>query len=805
MKLRVKLVIICLIISLVPLFFVALLGYNNVRGALLLRNKNFLRLVLDNKIANIKDELNVFQEKILVKDNFLVRSSLAIISKSADKIDESEHAKAVNYLEAEFRGLVTRHEKISDIIFVDPAGVVVYDFNKKITEKSIDKIFYGFGKLAFENGKNKIYSSDLYPDVDGSGNFLVSGPVYSLNNVFLGVLMLDIDASSLLGTIKGDYRIYNSLETIVVRLISSAAKNTDQEYIYNQNGDTAMFLNPLRFDDQAAFNRTVLLDDHNNSIWLAIAGKPGYGSDIDYRGKKVFLAWDYLPETNWGILVKIDESEILSSLHTFSVQMIFFGLICAFAIFLLAWLIALLVYAPFSELIKAAEEIGNGVFDVSFDKKNISAKDEFGIVSRTFLKTSEKLKNLFTGLNKDIVNKTLEVNEKNKYLDQQKRALISLLEDVELEKSKAEGLVSDLEKFRLAMENSSDQIVITDSEGIVLFGNKMVEEITGYKLDEIIGKKAGVLWRSPMPMEYYKKFWDTIKNKKKIFIGEIENRRKNGEEYTAAINVSPVLDKKGEVVYFVGVERDITKEKQIDRAKTEFVSLISHQLRTPLTAISLFSEMLVDKDLGELNTEQLEYIQNIRTSNQRMILLVNSILNVSRLDMGTFIVEPKDTDVAALAQSVINEQTLIMAEKNLKFSQSIDKEIPIIKTDPDQLRMVFQNLLSNAVNYTPKDKSIEFNMAFDKLNKKIFIEVKDSGIGIPKNQQSEIFGKLFRANNARLFYTNGNGLGLYIIKTILEQLGGSIRFESEENVGTTFFVSLSTAPVAKKSGKVKLS
>ena len=788
MKLKIKFVAICLAVSMIPLFLVILVSRANTQEILLNKSRNFLSVLLDNKIGAIKTIFNEARETIFIKDDYLVRSNLALLVSGNSKIDANSRDKAVGDLDISFRRLAARHDEIGNIIFVAPSGNINYDLNRKISDKAIAKNFSGFGSLAFTNGQDKIYNTDLYPSGDGSA-FLVSAPLYDNNDVFLGVLMIEINALNSF-SINSDYAAYNTLETIITK----------------QASDTAIVLNSLRFDSAAAFTREISLNSTSNkSVLAAASGNSGYGSDIDYRGQKVLAAWSYIPENNWGVVVKVDESEIFLLYQNFFNQILYLALFCALIIFFGTWGIALLVYAPIPDMIEALEKIGGGVFDIKFNKRTVLAKDELGILARVFLKTSEKLKELYSSLNNRIEAKSVELEARDSDLDNQKKALISLLEDVESEKSKAEGLANDLEKFRLAVENSSDYIIITDPDGIVIYGNKMVEKITGYSLSEIVGTDVAKLWLLPLQPGLYQKIWTTIKDEKAIFSGELRNKRKNGEEYDVVISVSPVFDRDGKIIYFAWVERDVTKEKQVDRAKSEFVSLISHQLRTPLTAINLFTEMLIDKQLGELNEEQTEYIKNISQSNQRMVVLVNSILNVSRLEMGTFIIEPKDTDVAELAQTVIDEQKIIMAEKKIKFKQLIDKKIPTIKTDPNHLRMVFQNLLSNATNYTPNGKNIELDITFDKVDDKILIAVKDEGIGIPKNQQSEIFSKLFRANNAQLFFTDGNGLGLYIVKTVVEQLGGKIWFESEENVGTSFFVSLSTAPVAEKAGTAKLS
>ncbi len=349
----------------------------------------------------------------------------------------------------------------------------------------------------------------------------------------------------------------------------------------------------------------------------------------------------------------------------------------------------------------------------------------------------------------------------------------------------------------LALDNVSDHVIITDLDGYILYVNKAAEKLTGYSKKEMIGNRPS-LWGNQMPKEFYEKMWKTIKVDKKAFEAQITNRRKNGEEYIAEAAISPVLDKNDNILFFIGLERDITHEKEVDQAKTEFVSLASHQLRTPLTAIKWYSEMLLAGDAGKLNDEQKKYLEEVYEGNHRMIGLVNSLLNVSRLEMGTFTVEPKPTDIVKLAKDVVLEQTQDIQKQKLALKEIYAEDLPKINVDPSLLRMIFQNLLSNAVKYTPEKGSIIFTI--NKKNGQIQISVSDTGLGIPKKQQDKIFTKLFRADNIREKYTEGSGLGLYIVKSIIDHSSGKVWFESEENKGTTFYVSLPLTGMKKKEG-----
>lgn len=344
----------------------------------------------------------------------------------------------------------------------------------------------------------------------------------------------------------------------------------------------------------------------------------------------------------------------------------------------------------------------------------------------------------------------------------------------------------DLNKFRLATDNASDHIVITDSDGIIIYANKAVKKITGYDPEEIINKKAGAknLWGGLMPKSFYKKMWHIIKDEKKTFYGEITNKRKNGEKYISAVSVSPVLDDRGELVYFVGIERDVTKEKEIDKAKTEFVSLASHQLRTPLSAINWYTEMLLNGDAGKITKKQKSFLEEVYKGNKRMIELVNALLNVSRLEMGTLAISLEKLKITEIAKEILKEISILAKSRKIELSVNLDDSIPEIDLDKNLIGIVLQNLLSNAVKYTPEKGKVFFDIKQD--DKNIIITIKDNGYGIPKEQQDKIFEKLFRAKNVTEKDSVGTGLGLYIVKTIIDNTGGSINFESEENKGTIF-------------------
>lgn len=200
---------------------------------------------------------------------------------------------------------------------------------------------------------------------------------------------------------------------------------------------------------------------------------------------------------------------------------------------------------------------------------------------------------------------------------------------------------------------------------------------------------------------------------------------------------------------------------------------------------------------------QKEHVEEIYHGNKRMVELVNALLNVSRLELGTFSIDPEDIDVCAIAKDVLNELTPMVQEKKIRVATHLEKGLPHIRADRGLTRILFQNLLSNAVKYTPEKGKVSLEITKDE--KDMRITVSDTGMGIPKAQQKRIFEKLFRADNVRETSVDGTGLGLYTVKSILDATGGSVRFESEEGKGTTFYVIMPLEGMKQKKGTKKLN
>lgn len=265
------------------------------------------------------------------------------------------------------------------------------------------------------------------------------------------------------------------------------------------------------------------------------------------------------------------------------------------------------------------------------------------------------------------------------------------------------------------------------------------------------------------------------------------------------------------------------EHKKLEKAKEEFVSLASHQLRSPLTAIKGYSEFLLDGTDGAVNDRQKEHINIIVESNNKMLGLIDALLNVSRIDLAIFAIEPVPLNIIEAAEKAMREIILTAEAKKIKIDKKFSPDFPLIPLDPKLIGIIFQNLLSNAVKYTPEGGSVYFEVT--QKNSQINIIVKDTGMGVPKDQQDRIFSKMFRASNAVEKISEGTGLGLYIVKSIAEACGGKIWFKSPaslsavasaqadaqaasgkaENPGTAFYITLPLSGMKKREGAKGLS
>jgi len=223
---------------------------------------------------------------------------------------------------------------------------------------------------------------------------------------------------------------------------------------------------------------------------------------------------------------------------------------------------------------------------------------------------------------------------------------------------------------------------------------------------------------------------------------------------------------------------------EASRIRTEFVRIVSHQLRSPITNLSWAIDSLMAGDLGRIEKSQLEYFQILKENSSRMKELIKDLLITSRIEEGTLPIKKEKVSLIEITKSLISGFLPFAKASNVEIKFDFDKNLPEISTDPDQVKVVIENLLDNAIRYMGKKGEVKISLR--KSEGKVLFEIADNGLGILEEDQKYIFQKFFRSKSNK----GGTGLGLFITKSIVEKLGGKIWFESKEGEGTTFYFTL---------------
>lgn len=226
------------------------------------------------------------------------------------------------------------------------------------------------------------------------------------------------------------------------------------------------------------------------------------------------------------------------------------------------------------------------------------------------------------------------------------------------------------------------------------------------------------------------------------------------------------------------------KLKAMDQTKDEFISLTSHQLRTPLTTIKGYLSMLLDGDAGEVTPQQRKLLEEAFNSSQRMAHLISDFLNISRIQTGKFEIELSDVNLADVLDEEISQLRISASSRGLTLDYDKPEHFPLLSTDEGKLRQVMMNFIDNAIYYSPSGSSIRIVLRASAAA--IEFTVIDHGIGVPKDEQHKLFTKFSRASNAKKQRPDGTGIGLFMAKKVIVALGGVIIFESKEGAGSTF-------------------
>lgn len=346
-------------------------------------------------------------------------------------------------------------------------------------------------------------------------------------------------------------------------------------------------------------------------------------------------------------------------------------------------------------------------------------------------------------------------------------------------------------------------IMITDPQGNIEYVNPTFTKVTGYSEKEVLGKNPRFLKSGTYKAEFYEEMWNTLLNKK-VWSSEFQNKKKNGEIYWEYVFITPVLNSNGELINYAAVREDITEKRKLledlvtakekaeesDQLKTSFLANMSHEIRTPLNSILGFTSILEDAD-DISKDDRVLYNSIIRKSSDSLLQIINDILDISSLETGQLKIDVSTFEVNRMLDIILREFTLRktdMGKNNIELRKLGTSEELMLQSDQNRLNQIFNNLLNNALKFT-ETGYIEFGVV--KVTKEfIYFKVEDSGIGIRAEMYDVIFERFRQGNNMDTRSFGGNGLGLSIVKNLIELMGGSISVNSEKGKGSVFSFNL---------------
>lgn len=355
----------------------------------------------------------------------------------------------------------------------------------------------------------------------------------------------------------------------------------------------------------------------------------------------------------------------------------------------------------------------------------------------------------------------------------------------------------------------ADCLIAVDRNGMITLVNKTFEKTTGWTTDEIRGKLLShILQRRDgrgNAIHFEKTILPNIlatkKNLNSSQYSFFQYERKDHSTFPGIGVIAPIIAN-NRIIGAVEVFRDITNEQELEQTKREFVSLASHQMRTPLSTNRWYAEMLLNGDAGPLNEQQRQFVKEMVDSNHRMNRLITALLNLSRIELGTFQTENTSVNIQKIVQDILKDSSEDISKKHLAIAQTWNT-VHTIRTDRKLITIILQNLLTNAIAYTEQNGKIGVEAEIQKQKKqrdRLAIKITDTGVGIPKSAAKRIFTKFFRADNVRSIETQGTGLGLYLVKSLIDHHHGTISFQSSEGKGTTFVITLPIPlPIAHQS------
>lgn len=333
------------------------------------------------------------------------------------------------------------------------------------------------------------------------------------------------------------------------------------------------------------------------------------------------------------------------------------------------------------------------------------------------------------------------------------------------------------------VESSDDAILATTLDGRIMTWNPGAERLYGYTRSEVAGKHVSLLHvRKHRDAELFQR----IGTGARVSRLEVVNLTKDGRRIDVSLTVSPILDPAGRIISASTIARDITERKVLDRMKDDFVGTVSHELRTPLTAIKGFIELVADGDAGPVNDTQREFLLVAARNSDKLGVLINDLIDMNLIESQKLEVRLQPLDLRTVLSDVAATFRTMAQTKGLTFREAV-ADLPKVMGDSARLVQVFSNLMSNAIKYTPRG---EVGIEAKASGSAVEVTIHDTGIGLSREEHAQLFTRFFRGQSSVVAEAGGTGLGLVIVKAIVERHNGVINVESRPGEGSRFRVTI---------------
>ncbi|MBI5180701.1 MAG: PAS domain S-box protein [Nitrospirae bacterium] len=624
-------------------------------------------------------------------------------------------------------------EEYAEIFITDVKGAIIAATNKTTGYFQADEKWW---EETYNSGKGSIYIADVGYDE--------SAKVFSLN---FCLPIMDGQNKKVIGVIK----VVTDIRYLFSGIINIQIGKTGHSDLVSSDG--MVIIDPI--------SPPLSWRISENLISKISTTEPGWTIDEDEHGIKSIIGYapvennknfsaSSLGSKSWYIFVRQDMSEVYIPIMGLLWKVSFIGLVLVSVLSFVALSRGRQIVMPLLQLQEGVEVIGQGKLDY---RLNITTKDEVG-----------QLANSINRMAAELENSTNELQFQRKELEDTKNYLKNIL------------------------EYSADIVITTDLNGNVVEFNKTAEEILEYKREEVIGKPADEFYLDKNERKY---ILDMVSKKGKINNYETRFMTKSGKILQVSLTLSHLKDNSGKLIGTVGISRDVTAKKELDQMKLDFMYMLTHDIKSPLSILLGLSTMVMEGKFGSVDEKIIEPLRSIYSSGRKISSLVDNCLTSALIEAGRLELEMKPVKIDVVLNNIIKLMRLQAAKKMVDIKTDIPKSFPEVIGDEIYLDRVFINLLSNAIKFTPDGGEIKVKVKITdggkaKHKRYAEISISDTGIGISQEDLPGLFNKYKRAKGSRRI--EGTGLGLFIVKYIVDSHNGEVEVSSKVGEGSIFTV-----------------